>query len=153
MKNVTQLVVGSLFLLLIVEMVVAPPPEKPTSTQGCTPESMLKKYGNEKKTIEDYRRVTEDQMNAETAAVRCCKKTMEKLQNRPRGAPGHDPTLISWSCATPENCPVGKSYDEAALICKNMTMEICTNREITTGICCGSGCNFDSKAVWIKGSK
>ena len=110
---------------------------------------MVQKYG--KKTKEEY---TIDANPASvTAAVRCCNRTEVKLQDRPGKGEGSDPTLISLSCATPIDCPQEKTYEEAEMICTNMQMKICNNYQITTGICCGSGCNFDIKAVWIRGSK
>merc|ERR1711994_196404 len=87
-------------------------------TQGCTPESMVKKYG--RKTLEKYTKV-EDGATAEKAAVRCCKETNEKVD----GA-----KMQSWTCTSPKGCPKGKTYGEADDICKKLGMKICTKRQI-----------------------
>ena len=98
---------------------------------------MVRKYG--RKTLEQYT-IVEELSTAEKAAVRCCKETKEKVD----GA-----KVQSLTCTSPKGCPKGKKYEEAEKICKELDMKICTKRQIATGICCGTGCNFDKKAVWI----
>ena len=98
---------------------------------------MVQKYG--RKTLEQYTKVKPDS-TAEKAAVRCCHDTKKNVKGG---------KVQTWACTSPKGCPKGKTYGEGDEICKKLGMKICTKRQIATGICCGTGCNFDSMAVWI----
>jgi len=62
----------------------------------------------------------------DTAAVRCCK---------PDGS----------TCETDVNglCNSGKTFAEAKSICETNGWRLCTLPELETGICCGTGCDYD----------
>jgi len=68
----------------------------------------------------------------DTASVRCC----------------------SWdgtSCETqdlPGGCQDGKTFYEAQTICADASMRLCSESEIESQTCCGTGCNYDSNKVW-----
>ena len=98
----------------------------------------------------------ETNSTAVEAAVRCCGEAEEELEPAKkkgrRGKKEEIPArrLKSWTCTTPEDCPKRKKYEEAEEICKKLDMKICTKAQITSAICCGTGCNFNTKAVWIR---
>ena len=101
----------------------------------------------------------ETNSTAVEAAVRCCGEAEEELEPQKKWGKKKGEKkwitparrLKSWTCTTPEGCPNGKKYEEAKEICKQLDMKICTKAQITSGICCGTGCNFNTKAVWIRG--
>ena len=90
----------------------------------------------------------ETNSTAVEAAVRCCGESEELLEKKEKGKPARKLKLLT--CTTPKDCPDGKKYKEAKEICKNLGMKLCTKPQITSGTCCGTGCNFNTKAVWIR---
>lgn len=81
----------------------------------------------------------------DVAAVRCCKKS--------------SPSLVAADiCETDVNglCNSGKTYAEAKQICESATTQgggwsLCTITELQSGICCGTGCDYDYMTnVWTK---
>jgi len=73
---------------------------------------------------------------ARTASVRCC-----------NDAGDH--------CDTEElqgGCQEGKTYEEAVQVCADNSQRLCTESEITSGVCCGSGCQFDGHQIWVAGA-
>jgi len=68
----------------------------------------------------------------DTGAVRCC----------------------SWdgnSCETqnlPGGCQEDKTFYEAETICADASMRLCSESEMESGTCCGSGCGYDATNVW-----
>ena len=62
-----------------------------------------------------------------------------------------------FECVTPEkkvkgSCPKreAKSYGDARKICKKLGKDLCTKEQLENGLCCGTGCGFDLKGIWIK---
>lgn len=68
----------------------------------------------------------------ETASVRCCSSADRdaKCESKKVG------------------CAKGKTYKEAKEVCAKHNMQLCTRQQLESQICCGSGCNFDSKLIW-----
>lgn len=71
----------------------------------------------------------------DTAAIRCC---TDDACTTPGAA---DDTCNLYDSAT---------FHDANAVCDNMGMRLCTHAEMGVGSkCCGTGCGFDGKAVWI----
>jgi len=80
----------------------------------------------------------------DTAAVRCC--SSDEHQD-PCVSPGAPKTT-----GDPNTCDLYTSvtFHDAVAVCDNLGMRLCTNDETATGSqCCGTGCGFDHKLVWI----
>jgi len=43
-----------------------------------------------------------------------------------------------------------RTLDEAHTICKKQNMRLCTELELNSNICCGTGCDTDGSLVWVK---
>jgi len=69
-------------------------------------------------------------MQRNHAAVRCCSMDGKKCESSEIG------------------CPTGKTYSEALSICKLSGLRLCTKDELHSGVCCGTGCQFDNARVW-----
>lgn len=48
----------------------------------------------------------------------------------------------------PQECYRGKTYDEALTICRGLSLRLCTNLEIMSGVGAGKGCSQDGYHVW-----
>jgi len=71
------------------------------------------------------------------AAVRCCSTSGDECVSE----------------AGPGQClPGAASYETAAQTCTALGMRICTKTQLNSGLCCDTGCGFDSKAVWASTS-
>jgi len=71
--------------------------------------------------------------SGETASVRCC-------------------SMAGDDCDTqdlPGGCQTDKTYEEAVAICAEHGGRLCSEAEINTGVCCGSGCGYDGHQVWV----
>jgi len=62
------------------------------------------------------------------ACVRCC-------------------SIDGRSCHTPHPCTKG-TLPQAMKICSYHGMRLCTHDELRSGLCCGTGCDFDEQLVW-----
>jgi hypothetical protein len=60
-------------------------------------------------------------------AVRCCSKDGTSCESNP--------------------CNI-LTFSKAKEKCDEIGMRLCTEEELASGICCGSGCGFDKKLVW-----
>lgn len=68
-----------------------------------------------------------------TASVRCCSYSGD-------------------ACDTdhlPGGCQSGKTFGEAVEICELNGERLCTEAEIESRLCCGTGCGFDGHQVWV----
>jgi len=68
-----------------------------------------------------------------TASVRCC-------------------SADGSSCVTQDldgGCQTGKSFLDARELCEANDLRLCTESEISDGVCCGTGCNYDSHSIWV----
>ena len=45
-------------------------------------------------------------------------------------------------------CLVGVSFNAADQTCRAAGLRLCTQEELETGVCCGTGCGFDGVRVW-----
>ena len=63
------------------------------------------------------------------AAVRCCNTKGDKCFSKTIG------------------CKEGKTYEEAKTICSDKGLRLCNDYELEA--CCGTGCMFDVKTIWI----
>ena len=63
------------------------------------------------------------------AAVRCCNTKGDKCVSRTNG------------------CQKKKTYEEAKKICSDKGLRLCNGNELEA--CCGTGCMFDAKTIWI----
>ena len=55
------------------------------------------------------------------------------------------------SCTTqdlPDGCQEYKTFLEAQAICTADGLRLCSEAEVETGVCCGSGCGFDGHQIW-----
>lgn len=68
----------------------------------------------------------------ETAAVRCCSHNGESCHSEI----GH----VCYDAAT---------FRDARSICNGAGMRLCTQNEMNSGVCCGTGCWFNHYSVWI----
>lgn len=68
-----------------------------------------------------------------TASVRCCSESGDSCIT----------SAVSGGCQT------GKTFLEAKTICEADGHRLCTEDELAGGVCCGSGCNYDSHSVWV----
>jgi len=60
-------------------------------------------------------------------------------------------SMDGTSCATeglPGGCQEGKSFFEAQMICSDAEMRLCSENEIESLLCCGTGCGYDGHKVW-----
>ena len=63
------------------------------------------------------------------AAVRCCE-------------------MDGTDCYTPKCSLEATSYEDAENECYEQGLRLCTPSEMKSGLCCGSGCEFDNKLTW-----
>ena len=70
------------------------------------------------------------QLGNEKHAVRCCDDT------------GNE-------CVTPRPCQLAATYSEAEIICSTQGLRLCGSSENLNYKCCLTGCNIDSKTMWI----
>ena len=68
-----------------------------------------------------------------TGAVRCC------------SLDGQSCTSLTGSACFGDS----RTYDEAMQICMDAGSRLCSSRELSSGTCCSTGCNYDRKNVWI----
>ena len=68
-----------------------------------------------------------------TGAVRCC------------SLDGQSCTSLTGSACFGDS----RTYDEAMQICMDAGSRLCSSRELSSGTCCSTGCNYDGKNVWI----
>ena len=65
-----------------------------------------------------------------TAGTRCC-------------------SLDGQTCTTPENCGNTKrNFEASSTICTSKIQRLCTEQELLTGVCCGTGGSCDNHGVW-----
>ena len=59
--------------------------------------------------------------------------------------------VYSKDCTTIGKCPAdATTYDDAALQCNDNGRRLCTKDELLKDLCCGTGGDCDSHAVWTK---
>lgn len=68
----------------------------------------------------------------DTAAVRCCSMDGSRCISQVHG--------VCYDTAT---------FHEAISICRSAGMRLCSEAEMGTGVCCGTGCWFNHYASWI----
>jgi hypothetical protein len=56
------------------------------------------------------------------------------------------------SCSTPGSCPAQLTFAQASKLCTDEGKRLCTKSELLSDICCGTGGNCDSYAVWTSSS-
>lgn len=71
-----------------------------------------------------------------TANVRCCE------EDKPAS------TCVTGQLA--DGCARDKTFSEAEAICAANGLRICDEQEIMDRLCCGTGCDFDQRYVWVK---
>lgn len=70
----------------------------------------------------------------EHAAVRCC---------------AHEGTALTCASSVQGVCHDFATFHDANAICRAADMRLCTQEEMGSGVCCGTGCWFNHYAVWI----
>ena len=65
----------------------------------------------------------------QTGAVRCC-------------------SLDGGACKSETPDCSSLTFLEAQQKCVNFGMRLCSEQELSSNICCGTGCSFDAKLVW-----
>ena len=66
----------------------------------------------------------------QTGAVRCCSYDGGSCESRI------------------PNCNPLKTFSNAKQECSEFGMRLCSEEELASNICCGTGCGFDAKLVW-----
>jgi len=92
------------------------------AVDGCTKESDAKPIDFEPQLL----------LKSEKADVRCCSSSGS-------GAPCESQKV---------GCPMGKTFYDAKSACEAKGMRLCTRAQVASNICCGTGCEFDSKLIW-----
>jgi len=81
---------------------------------------------------EDQNTEVDREVRDGTASVRCC--SMDGLSCTTSGLPG--------------GCQDDKTFFEAQAICADAGLRLCSEAEVVTRVCCGTGCNFDGHQIW-----
>lgn len=68
----------------------------------------------------------------EHAAVRCCSHDGSSCESDVQGV-----------------CHDFATFHDAAAICRAANMRLCSEAEVGSGVCCGTGCWFNHYAVWV----
>jgi len=87
---------------------------------------------------------------ATTAAVRCCSSDGSSCTTQDL------PGSIAADVIAPDGTDVGSveacrqdvSYFEARGICEEAGLRLCSSGELDSGVCCGTGCWHDHRAIW-----
>ena len=54
---------------------------------------------------------------------------------------------------TPDDpCNEASTYVEAKEICEKKSLKLCSQKAVTGGVCCDTGCDFDCKYIWVADS-
>jgi hypothetical protein len=84
-----------------------------------------------------------------TAAVRCCSDdgqscTTQGLSGSSTGAVFD----LDGAEVAQQACINAVTFSEAAGICAADGLRLCTSDELDSGVCCGTGCWHDHRAIW-----
>jgi len=93
----------------------------------------------------------QDDPNA-VAALRCCSEAGNTCQTQDLPGSG-DPVPITDTAGTftghVQACYNEVTFAEAQAICADSGLRLCTASELDGGVCCGTGCWHDHRAIWV----
>ena len=60
-------------------------------------------------------------------------------------------TCQTHTCVADDSCDslTGKTFTEAEQLCADNNLRLCSEHELSTGVCCDAGCDFAARSVWV----
>jgi len=84
-----------------------------------------------------------------TAAVRCCSADGSSCTTQGLGdSTTGDVFDLDGGVVAQQACITSATFSEAAGICAAEGLRLCTSSELDSGVCCGTGCWHDHRAIW-----
>lgn len=90
-----------------------------------------------------------DADSTNTAAVRCCSDDGQSCTTQDlEGSETGDVFDLDGNVVAQQACINEVTFSEAAAICAAGGRRLCTSDELDSGVCCGTGCWHDHRAIW-----
>jgi hypothetical protein len=88
----------------------------------------------------------------DTAAIRCCSDdgTTCQTQDLPGSVMGQILGVDGAATGHTQACINSITFEEAEATCAEAGRRLCTVAELNSGICCGTGCWHDHRAIWTR---